>query len=70
MAARAEGMGLSVALAERRCTHALKWAAHLTAEHPMPWAAEHLICLRHGVAAARRWRVLAAVVTAVIERTE
>jgi chloramphenicol 3-O-phosphotransferase len=65
MPLQAEVLGLSVAPAERRCSHAVKWAAHLTVEHPTPWAAEHLIWLRHPVVAAQRWVLVGAAVTAV-----
>ena len=66
MPLQAELLGLSVAPAERRCSHAVKWAAHLTVEHPTPWAAGHLIWLHHPVVvAAPRWVLVAAAVTAV-----
>ena len=74
MAAQEEVLGPSVAPAERRCSHADKWAAHLTVEHPTPWAAGHLIWPRHPVAAAvaaQRWVLVGAAVTVVrIERAK
>ena len=66
MAAGGEGLGLSVAPADRRPSQELKWAL-LTVEHPVPWAAEQHSIGLHLVAAAG-WQVIAAEVAAIIRQ--